>query len=51
MCEADENLANTWFRGIDLLDLGGDLAWFIVDDGFVAGGDFDGSHGGFQGDV
>lgn len=44
MGEVNENLASAWFGGVDLLDLGGDAAGLVINDGLVARGDFRGCH-------
>ena len=44
MCKVYEDLADARFGCLDLFDLGGDLAWLIVDECLMARGNIDGGH-------
>lgn len=44
MSEVDQAFSEAWLGSLDGLKLGTNLAGFVVDEGFVVGWDFDGSH-------
>lgn len=41
MTQLDKHFAHARFRSLNLLDLGRDAAWVIVDQGLVPGGNLD----------
>ena len=42
--QVDEDFSCTWLGSIELLDLGRDRAWVVVDKSLVLLGDIDGTH-------
>jgi hypothetical protein len=51
VAQMNEDLANTWLRGVDFLNLGRDFAWLIIYQSLVLRGDLGGSHSGCFGVV